>query len=119
MYKETPLSAERMEIDPALRSRWPGHVRSHTESGSLQLYRQLGRLALDATIASTNNIIALRPYLRSNDRLDADDIRDLESYFEFLRHQYGMPEGATVFPKRDTVPSIPAEEEGDDADDAA
>jgi hypothetical protein len=115
MYNETLLLPERPEIDPALRSQWPGHVRIRTDSGRLQLYRQLGHRALDATIARNSNGPEFRPYLRSNDRLDADDIRDLESYFEFLRHQYGIPEGGTVFPKRDTVRSSPAEEEGDGA----
>lgn len=53
--------------------------------------------------------------MRKNDRLSADDIRELESYFEFLRHQYGIPTGASVFPKRDAPPVVPIEEEDDDA----
>ena len=47
-----------------------------------------------------------RSYLRSNDRLDAADIRELERYFDFLRYQFGIPEGATIFPKRDPKPAV-------------
>ena len=32
--------------------------------------------------------------MRGNDHLSADDIRELEDYFAFLRSQYGIPEGA-------------------------
>jgi hypothetical protein len=45
--------------------------------------------------------------LRGNDHLSADDIRELEDYFSFLRSHYGIPEGATVFPKRDQAPTEP------------
>lgn len=44
---------------------------------------------------------ALSPYLRSKYHLPPEAIEQLESYFTFLRHQYGIPEGESVFPKRD------------------
>jgi hypothetical protein len=71
-------------------------------------------MAMRATITHTNSGTIDRPYWRGNDRLSAEDIRQLESYLDFLRHHYGIPEGATVFPKRDAEPEAPVD--GEDAD---
>ena len=43
-------------------------------------------------------------------------IRELEDYFSFLRSQYGIPEGASVFPKRPVAPAARAEPDGPQED---
>ena len=40
------------------------------------------------------------PYLRSKYYLPPEAIDQLESYFNFLRHQYGIPEDQPVFPPK-------------------
>lgn len=40
------------------------------------------------------------PYLRSKYHLPPEAIDQLESYFSFLRHQYGIPEDQPVFPPK-------------------
>ncbi|MDA8358551.1 MAG: hypothetical protein M0Z95_20180 [Actinomycetota bacterium] len=114
MYRELPPIAESLEIDPALRLEWPGELRSRTEGDWLVLARELGRLAVAASNGRIHGDTHVRHYWRKNDRLSADDIRELESYFEFLRHQYGIPVGATVFPKRETTPADVIEKDDGD-----
>ena len=46
------------------------------------------------------NGVAGRTYVRSAAVLDADDQRDLESYFEHLRAYYEIPADQPVFPAR-------------------
>jgi hypothetical protein len=115
MYRESLPTIERLEIDPALRSEWAFDLRQRAGSDWSNLSRCIGSVALQATVGRANSGGSRQPYWRKNDRLSADDIRELESYLEFLRHQYGIPEGATVFPKRDSVPVRPAEKERVDA----
>ena len=40
------------------------------------------------------------PYLRSKYYLPPEAIDQLEGYFTFLRHQYGIPEDEPVFPPK-------------------
>lgn len=42
----------------------------------------------------------LGPYLRAKYQLAPEAVAQLESFFSFLRHQYGIPPGQTVFPKK-------------------
>jgi transcriptional regulator with XRE-family HTH domain len=53
----------------------------------------------------------LGPYLRSKYHLPPEAIDQLESYFSFLRHQYGIPEDQPVFP-----PKPPGDDEAPDED---
>lgn len=41
---------------------------------------------------------SLRPYLRAKYDLPPEAIAELERYFDFLRHQYGIPKDQPVFP---------------------
>jgi transcriptional regulator with XRE-family HTH domain len=43
---------------------------------------------------------SFRPYLRTRYELPYDDIDKLESYFNFLRAQYGIPKDQPVFPPK-------------------
>ena len=52
------------------------------------------------------------PYLRSKYHLPGEAIEQLESYFAFLRNQYGIPEDEPVFPPK---PAKPIEESNDEA----
>lgn len=73
--------------------------------------RNLARIA-DALDAPLEDIYALagytpaerlpglKPYLRSKYHLPPEAIEQLESYFTFLRNQYGIPKGESVFPKK-------------------
>ncbi len=109
MYRESLPTTERLEMDPALRSEWALDRRRRTGSDWFTLCRCIGTVARDGTFGWTDNKTKHPTYWRKNGRLSADDIRDLESYFEFLRHQYGIPEGTTVYPKRAPVPANPVE----------
>lgn len=100
MYNETMPTAERFELDPGLWSEQKSDLPFWTEEDWIRLYQRLGQLALESTVTRSNTSNSDGLYLRRNERLSADDIHELESYFEFLRNQYGIPEGATVFPKR-------------------
>ncbi|HVF74612.1 MAG TPA: helix-turn-helix transcriptional regulator [Acidimicrobiales bacterium] len=73
--------------------------------------RYLARIAdaLDAPLedvyalagyTAAERLPGLTPYLRSKYHLPPEAIEQLESYFAFLRHQYGIPEGESVFPKK-------------------
>lgn len=115
MYREQLPAAERFEFDPGLWSEWPDDKAFQTRQDRVRVYQQLGQLAIQATAVRPNTSSTRRSYLRSNDRLDAADIRELERYFDFLRYQFGIPEGATIFPKRDPKPAVPVEPEDDDA----
>lgn len=115
MYKETYPTTERLEFDRILWSEWPSEQPVYRNRDWRRLYHSLGHAALEAADTGTNRGTSHRTYLRGNDHLSADDIRELESYLEFLRQHYGIPEGATVFPKRDVEPPPPAEPEDDDA----
>jgi len=115
MYRETLPTIDRLELDPALRSPWPADQPLRSEAGWIQLCQSIGHVALEAKLPRTNSGTIHQPYLRGSDRLGPDDIRELESYFEFLRRHYGIPEGATVFPKRDAEPAAPPDPEDDDA----
>jgi hypothetical protein len=48
-----------------------------------------------------NGLASTSLYLRSGEQLEADDLRDLESYFEVLRAYYGIPDDQPVFPARE------------------
>ncbi len=115
MYKETMPNVERFELDPGLWSEQNSDLPLRTEEAWIRIYRQLGQLALQSTVARSNAGEAGGLYLRRNEQLSAEDIRELESYFEFLRHQYGIPEGATVFPKRDQESAVSPNTEDADA----
>jgi len=52
----------------------------------------------------------LGPYLRSKYHLPGEAIEQLESYFAFLRNQYGIPEDQPVFPPK---PATGIDESGD------
>jgi len=119
MYRESLPTPERLEMDPSLRSEWPLDLRRRTGSSWFTLCRCIGSVALDGTFGWTDAKMGWPTYWRKNDRLSADDIRELESYFEFLRHQYGIPEGATVYPKRASVPVDPVEPVDEEDGDAA
>lgn len=119
MYRESLPTTERLEMDPALRSEWAFDLRRRTGSDWVALCRCIGSVALSGTFGWTDTKTGWPTYWRKNDRLSADDIRDLEGYFEFLRHQYGIPEGATVYPKRGSVPADPVEPDDEEHVDAA
>ena len=119
MYRESLPTTERLEMDPALRSEWAFDLRRRSGSDWFTLCRCIGNIALDGTFGWTDTKTGQPTYWRKNDRLSADDIRDLEGYFEFLRHQYGIPEGATVYPKRSSVPADPVEPDDEEHVDAA
>ena len=107
MYKEILPTADRLELDRALRSEWPTDQPLRDEDRWINVCRSLGQVALEATFPRTNSDAIYRPYWRGNGRLSGSDVRELEGYFEFLRLQYGIPEGATVFPKRDAETVAP------------
>jgi hypothetical protein len=114
MYRESLPTTERLEFDPVLRSEWSFDQRVRTHTNWSDLHRALGHVAINGAAEPIHMETRGWPYLRQNDRLSADDIRELESYFEFLRQQYGIPTGASVFPKRDAPPVAPIEKEDDD-----
>ena len=41
-----------------------------------------------------------RPYMRAKYDLPPEAVRELESYFEFLRNQYGIAKHEPVFPPK-------------------
>ncbi|MEA3078204.1 MAG: hypothetical protein QOF60_3112 [Actinomycetota bacterium] len=53
-----------------------------------------------AGYTAAERLPTFRPYLRSKYHLPPEAITQLESYFSFLRNQYGIPDGAPVFPKK-------------------
>ena len=99
MNYNTLSTIERFESEPTLWSEsssiWP--LRTDEERTTLQ--RTLGRLALGTVIALPNTRFIDTSYGRAKGRLSADDVRELERYFDFLRQHYGVPEGASIFPK--------------------
>lgn len=115
MYKETIPTMQLPELDRTLWSELASHQPLRSEADWIRLYRRLGHTALEAVHPYDNIGAYSRPYLRGNSRLSAEDIRELESYLDFLRHHYGIPEGATVFPKREAEPPAPTDPEDDDA----
>jgi hypothetical protein len=114
MYRESIPTTDRLELDRTLWFEWPPEPLRSASDWS-DICRSLGHVALDATSIRTPSRTTGDQYFRGNDRLSADDIRELESYFDFLRRHYGIPEGATVFPKRDAEPAPPTDPENDDA----
>ena len=109
MHYETVPTTERYEFDQALWSDLVPDQPVRSDVDWIRLYQRLGQLAIKTSISPVDQPATGRPYLRGNDHLSADDIRELEEYFAFLRCHYGIPEGATVFPKR---PAAPAEPDG-------
>ena len=109
MHYETLPTKERYEYDQTLWSELLSDqpVLSHLDW--IRIYQRLGHFALTTSIIPINRVANGQPYFRGNDHLSADDIRELEHYFAFLRSQYGIPEDASVFPKR---PPAPAEPDG-------
>lgn len=108
MYKETQPTIDQLELDPALWSFWPVDEPVRSDGDWTKVYRALGHVALDTSLPLINRGTIHQPYWRGNDRLSADDIRDLEGYLAFLRNHYGIPEGATIYPKRDAMPGAPS-----------
>jgi hypothetical protein len=115
MYNEKIPTAERFEFDQGLWSEQSTDLPFRTEEDWIRIYQRLGQLALESTVTRSNTSNSDGLYLRRNEQLSAEDIRELESYFEFLRHQYGIPEGATVFPKRDQESAVSPNTEDADA----
>ncbi|MGH9919740.1 MAG: hypothetical protein ACRD6W_12860 [Nitrososphaerales archaeon] len=93
---------ERFEFDPAIRT--TSAVSVHVPSPSvIDVTALLGRLAV-ATTVSVDRDSTTRPlYLRGRHRLSADDVRQLEEYFAFLRSHYGIPEDVSIFPKKEAA----------------
>lgn len=122
MYYETLPTTERYEYDQML---WSDLLPDQPIRGDVdwvRLYQRLGHLALDGSVIPMNGVTKSQPYLRGNDHLSADDIRELEDYFAFLRSQYGIPEDASVFPKRAPAaaePDGPQEDASQEDDHAA
>lgn len=54
-----------------------------------------------AGYTAAERLPGLTPYLRSKYHLPPEAIAQLESYFAFLRNQYGIPADEPVFPKKD------------------
>lgn len=121
MHYETLPTTERYEYDQAL---WSDLLPDQPIRGDVdweRVYQQLGHVALGTSIIPMDGVTSNKPYLRGNDHLSADDIRQLEDYFAFLRSQYGIPEDASVFPKRPPAaaePGGPQEEVGQEVHDA-
>ena len=107
MHHESPPTAERYECDQTLWSDLLPDQPVQSDSDWWRLYQRLGHVALEASVILVNGVTRRPPYLRGNDHLSADDIHELEDYFSFLRSQYGIPEGASVFPKRVQAPTEP------------
>ncbi len=115
MYRHILPCPDPLELDRALRSEWPTDQPLRDEGRWINVCRSLGHVALEATFPRFDSGAIHRPYWRGNGRLSGNDVRELEGYFEFLRLQYAVPEGATVFPKRDAEPVAPRDPEDDDA----
>ena len=116
MYKESlPTTTEFPELEAERRSEGPSDLPVQTDEDWIRICQDLGYVAIRGTAVEINSAIRHHLYLRGNSRLSADDIRELERYLDFLRHHYGIAEGATVFPKRAPAPPPPTDEEGDDA----
>jgi hypothetical protein len=122
MHYESLPTTERYEYDQALWSDLLSDQPIRGDADWVRVYLRLGYVALDASIIPMNDATSDRPYLRGNDHLSADDIRQLEDYFAFLRSQYGISEDASVFPKRAPAPAEPdgpQEDTGQEVHDAA
>lgn len=107
MYHETLPPTERYEYDQTLWSDLLPDQPVRSDVDWLCLCQRLGHAALQPSVNPVNGVTQRPPYLRGKDHLSADDIRELEDYFSFLRSQYGIPEGASVFPKRAPAPAEP------------
>ena len=107
MHYESLPTTERYEYDQSLWSDLLPDQPVRSDIDWFRLYQRLGHVAIEASVMPVNGVTRRLPYLRGNDHLSADDVRELEDYFSFLRSQYGIPEGASVFPKRDQAPTEP------------
>ena len=122
MHHEILPTTEGYEYDQALWSDLLPDQPIQSDVNWIRIYQRLGHLALGTSIIPMNGVTRDKPYLRGNDHLSADDIHQLEDYFAFLRSQYGIPEDASVFPKRPPAPAepgCPQEEVGQEIHDAA
>ena len=107
MHHESLPTTERYEYDQTLWSDLVSDQPVRSDIDWFHLYQRLGHVALQPSVIPVNGVTQRPPYLRSNGHLSADDVRELEDYFSFLRSQYGIPEGASVFPKRAPAPAEP------------
>ena len=121
MHHETLPTTERYEYDQAVWSDLLPDQPLRIGVDWFRLCRRLGHVALEPSVIPVNGVTQRPPYLRGNDYLSADDVRELEVYFSFLRSQYGIPEGASVFPKRVQAPIEPdgPQEDGGQEDHSA
>ena len=108
MHYETLPTTEGYEYDQALWSDLLPNQPIQSDVYWIRIYQRLGHLALCTSIIPMNGVTSSQTYLRRNDHLSADDIRELENYFAFLRSQYGIPEDASVFPKSPPAPAEPS-----------
>jgi hypothetical protein len=90
MSIETIPRTERYEFDHAIRDLT---VSASRRNAPQDLARFTGRIML----RDCRERSGLDP--RGRDQLSADDIEQLEAYFDFLREQYGIPKDKAVFPK--------------------
>ena len=117
MYNmEAAPKMERFEIDPALWTEPSQNDQQRSASEFARLAMLLGRTAVAATIETETGSAFHSFYLRGRYDLSSEDVRQLEEYIAFLRQHYGIPEGASVFPKKEPVPVLePPAEERDEA----
>jgi transcriptional regulator with XRE-family HTH domain len=81
-----------------------GHYESPHPKSLLPIAKTLHVPAADlyalAGYDAPEGLPTLRPYLRARYDLPLEAVAQLERYFEFLRAQYGIPEGQSVFPPK-------------------
>jgi hypothetical protein len=122
MHYESLPTTEQYEYDQTLWSDLLLDQPVRSDVDWFRLRQRLGHVALEPSVIPVNGVTLRPPYLRGNDYLSADDVRELEDYFSFLRSQYGIPEGASVFPKRAPAtaePDGPQEDGGQEDHNAA
>jgi hypothetical protein len=114
MHIEAIPNIERFEFDPAIWTEPSQNDQKRSQSDVAWLINRLGRTAVASTIDADIGSAIYPLYLRGHYNLSSEDVRQLEEYIDFLRNHYGIPEGVSVFPKKETMPLLEAPSEDHD-----
>jgi transcriptional regulator with XRE-family HTH domain len=105
-------AADAAAVDPSF---WRKLEHGVYESPSPKMLAPIARV-IDAPLADVyalagyavaDQLPTLTPYLRSKYQLPPKALAELQRYFDYLRHYYGVPDNQPVYPRQKRAPGKP------------